>query len=114
MDPLRQKIFIDAITAAEKHHLGPQWGTTRLELADCAADPTYHRRGAGTTLLEYGIAKAREANVPITLTASPMGRQLYLRFGFKELGFFDCGEGDGVERVRTWVMVWVAKRQDVE
>lgn len=113
MNPRRQQIFIDAIIAAEKQYLGSEWGNKRLELADCAADPLYHRRGAGKALLEYGLEKAREANVPITLTASPMGRLLYLRLGFRELGFFDCGEegeeGEGKgeeEKVRTWVMVW--------
>jgi GNAT superfamily N-acetyltransferase len=106
MDPHRQQLFIDAITAAEKHYLGPEWGNKRLELADCAADPKYHRRGAGKALLEYGLEKAGEANVPITLTASPMGRHLYLHLGFQELGFFDCGEEGQEEKVRTWVMVW--------
>lgn len=106
MNPKRQQIFIDAITAAEKQHLGPEWGPKRLELADCAADPLYHRRGAGKALLEWGMEKAREENVPITLTASPMGRELYLRLGFRELDVFECGEEGGEERVRTWVMVW--------
>jgi GNAT superfamily N-acetyltransferase len=107
MSPLRQKLFIDAITAAEKHYLGPEWGSKRLELADCVADPKYQRRGAGKALLEWGLKKAREANVPVTLTASPMGRELYLHLGFRELGLFDCGVEGEEERVRTWVMVWV-------
>lgn len=109
MDPTRQAQFISAITAAEKKYLGAQWGPKRLELADCAVDPVYQRRGAGRALVEWGLQMARRDNVPVTLTASPMGRALYLSLGFRELGRFDVGEGeawDG-ERVRTWVMVWV-------
>lgn len=109
MNPTRQHLFITAITTAEKQHLGPSWGPKRLELADCATDPLYHRRGAGKALVEWGMEKAREANVPITLTASPMGRELYLRLGFGEVGVFECGEVGEVERVRTWVMVWTAE-----
>ncbi|QDS70377.1 hypothetical protein FKW77_009145 [Venturia effusa] len=106
MNPHRQRLFITAITAAEKHNLGPEWGPKRLELADCATDPTYHRRGAGRALVEWGLARAKEANVPVSLTASPMGRELYLRLGFRELDFFECEDGEGEEVVRTWVMVW--------
>ncbi|OCK79305.1 hypothetical protein K432DRAFT_300159 [Lepidopterella palustris CBS 459.81] len=92
MDPIRQKLFIETITAAEKQYFGHEWGKKRLVLADLAADPKYHRRGAGKALLQYG---------------SPMGRYLYTHLGFKELGYVDCGIKGEEKRIRTWIMVWL-------
>lgn len=54
---------------------------------------------------------AREANTPVTLTSSPMGRELYRKLGFAELGLVDIDGGKEEEGgegiITTWVMVWV-------
>jgi len=107
MDPRRQKIFIDALTAAEKKHFGPELGDLRLVLADMIVDPKYHRRGAGKALMQYGMQKAKEENLAITLTASPLGRLLYSSLGFKVLGYVECGLEEEEEKVGVHVMVWV-------
>jgi predicted N-acetyltransferase YhbS len=106
MDPVRQKIFIDTLTAAEKKYFGHELGKKRLVLADLSADPRYHRRGAGRALMQWGLEKAREHHVPITLTSSPLGRYLYTNVGFKELAYVDCGVEGVEERPGVWVMVW--------
>lgn len=107
MDPVRQKTFIDLLTASEKQYFGPEFGNRRLVLADLAADPKYHRRGAGRAMMDYGLALAKEHNVAITLTSSPLGRHLYTNVGFKELAYVDCGDEGSEERVGVWLMVWV-------
>ncbi|KIW09096.1 uncharacterized protein PV09_00041 [Verruconis gallopava] len=104
MDPTRQAEFIDAITAAERRCFGPQWGQHRMELADLACHPAFQRRGAATALTRWGMAKASLQGVPVMLTASPMGRKVYLNLGFRELDYFEVG--GGIERIGTWVMVW--------
>lgn len=114
MDPIRQKIFIETLTAAEKQYFGPEWGKKRLVLADLAADPKYHRRGAGKALMEWGLEKAREHHVPITLTSSPLGRYLYTHLAFKELEYVECGIEGEEERVGAWVMVWVPEGWEKE
>lgn len=108
MDSDRQKLFIDKLTAAEKQYFGPSLGLKRLELADCVADPKYHRRGAGKALIEWGQAMAREAHVPIQLTSSPMGASLYQKMGFRELAYVEClPASDEEERIGFGVMVWL-------
>jgi predicted N-acetyltransferase YhbS len=106
MDPKRQKVFIDTIVAAEKRHFGPEWGKARMELADLACNPVYQRRGAGTSLTEWGIEKAKEQGLPIMLTASPLGRLVYKKLGFRDLEYVECGIEGEDEKVGTWVMVW--------
>jgi hypothetical protein len=45
--------------------------------------------------------------VPITLTASPMGKLLYSHVGFKELGVVDCEvEGDDGTKAWNYAMMW--------
>jgi GNAT superfamily N-acetyltransferase len=109
MDPVRQKRFIDAITSAEKKYFGVEWGRKRLDVTDLVTDARYHRRGAGELLMRWGLEKAAEHHVPITLTASPLGRLLYTKLGFQELGYVDCEvEGDH-EKAWTYAMIWVPK-----
>jgi predicted N-acetyltransferase YhbS len=106
MNPQRQKLFVDAIVAAEKRHFGPEWGKARIELADLACDPAYQRRGAGTSLTEWGLRKAKKQGLPVMLTASPLGRLIYKKLGFRDLEYLECGVEGEEEKVGTWVMVW--------
>ncbi|EMD62189.1 hypothetical protein GGP41_002353 [Bipolaris sorokiniana] len=54
-------------------------------------DPDHHRRGAGSMLLKWGLGKADELGLPGFLEASPMGKPLYERMGFRtqETAVFD-------------------------
>lgn len=47
--------------------------------------PKHHRRGAASLLLKWGIEQACKQNIPINLTASPVGISLYKKFGFQPL-----------------------------
>jgi GNAT superfamily N-acetyltransferase len=107
MDPVRQNLFMEAITAAEKKYFGPEWGKKRLECVDFVTDARYQRRGAGTELMKCGFELATKHQVPITLTASPLGRYMYTRLGFQELGVVDCEVQGDEEKAWTYVMIWV-------
>jgi GNAT superfamily N-acetyltransferase len=107
MDPLRQKLFIQALIEAERKYFGPEWGRKRLELASLVTDPRYHRLGAGKALTQWGLEKATECHVPITLTASPLGKRLYTHLGFQELGCVDCEVQGDKEKAWTYAMIWV-------
>ncbi|KAF2257768.1 acyl-CoA N-acyltransferase [Lojkania enalia] len=48
--------------------------------------PDHHRRGAGTLLTAWGCDRADEKGIEVYLEASPMGKPLYERFGFQEVG----------------------------
>ena len=37
-------------------------------------------------LLQWGLDRARQENVPVTLAATPAGRRLYEKAGFKRYG----------------------------
>jgi len=45
--------------------------------------PEYHRKGAGTMLLRWGLERADELGLEAYLEASMMGRPLYEKFGFQ-------------------------------
>lgn len=54
-----------------------------LVLDMLATHPDYHGRGMGSQLLKWGLAKADHDGLEAYLSASPMGRPLYVKNGFK-------------------------------
>ena len=70
-----------------------QWTVHEL-----AVSPRCQRNGAGMRLLEWGMAHAREEQVPITLTSSIAGRRLYDKAGFLNYGTWRWAEGEGPGR----------------
>lgn len=61
--------------------------------------PDHHRRGAGGLLVQWGCDQADKKGVEAYLEASPMGKPLYERYGFKEvktvqIDFAEYGAGD--------------------
>jgi len=106
MSPTRQKLFISTLLKGEKSYFGPEYGPKRLILESCSVVPEYHRRGVGKALMGPGLKMAREENAPITLTSTVLGKYLYDSFGFKELGYIECGIEGEEERVGVTAMVW--------
>lgn len=47
-------------------------------------NPDFHRRGAGSQLLKWGIEQADKHGVLMCLEATPAGLSLYKRYGFEE------------------------------
>jgi ribosomal protein S18 acetylase RimI-like enzyme len=58
-----------------------------LHLLDVS--PSHQRRGAGSRLLDRGIAKAEEMGLPCYLEASGAGLGLYKSRGFEEVGVIE-------------------------
>ncbi|RDW89701.1 hypothetical protein BP6252_01733 [Coleophoma cylindrospora] len=67
--------------------LRPYW---YLELV--ATKPEFQGQGAAGLLMRWGLERADEAGVETYLEASPEGKAVYERFGFKEVGRLVVGE----------------------
>ncbi|KAK3998250.1 GNAT family [Cladorrhinum sp. PSN332] len=60
------------------------------------------RRPSHGQLVRWGMAKAKDENLDLTLFASPMGERLYSRLGFKDVGKFETqvpGEDESVGQI---------------
>lgn len=68
--------------------LGPFWNLGLL-----AVSPRHQRRGVGAKMLQYIQAIANEENVPVSLEASEVGKELYLKCGFKVINYVEYTEG---------------------
>ncbi|KAM0547247.1 hypothetical protein ACHAPJ_010509 [Fusarium lateritium] len=55
-------------------------------IMDIAVHPKYQGRGVARNLVQWGMNKAREEDVPIELAATPAGSGLYTKLGFKKIG----------------------------
>ena len=73
----------------------------RWYLDGLAVDPSYQRRGIGRKLMEWGLERSKEEDVPITLTGTPAGLRLYEKIGFKEVQVNDIGNG-----IKERSMIW--------
>ncbi|KAF3905678.1 hypothetical protein ABW21_db0209328 [Orbilia brochopaga] len=82
---LMRQCFAD--TAAQLDAL-PNF-STYLHLNILAVDPAFQRRGVGSRLVSWGVAKARRDGIPCALEASQAGKKVYLKSGFTELSTCD-------------------------
>ncbi len=58
-----------------------------LTLDTCAVDPAFQRRGVAGKLVEWGLEEARRrGGLECTTEASPMGRTVYRKLGFRAEG----------------------------
>lgn len=55
-------------------------------IQEIAVAPEFQRQGVGKLLLQWGMERAREENVPVTLSSTPAGKALYEGSGFKPCG----------------------------
>lgn len=63
-----------------------KYGSEQVVLLMLMVDPEYHRQGVGSMLVDWGVDYARQRGWPVTVMASPMGKQLYTSKGFTLLG----------------------------
>lgn len=57
----------------------------QCRLVDMGTHPNHLRKGAARMMLDFALKKATKDQVAIVLFASPMGREVYKRAGFKDL-----------------------------
>ena len=72
--------FFGLLAKIRRERMG---GKPYILLHILAVRPTHHRRGIGSTHLSWGSEKADELSLPMFLEASPMGRPLYERHGYR-------------------------------
>ncbi len=78
--------FRERLGEAKEVLLNQKYGGKQLFLLSLATHPEYHRRGAGTMLCRWGLDKAREEGLAVALFATGMGKVLYEKLGFKQVG----------------------------
>ncbi|KAK5119168.1 hypothetical protein LTR85_007782 [Meristemomyces frigidus] len=76
--------FVEVMEKSKRKILG---GRPYVYLHILATHPQHHRRGVGAMHLKWGFEKADELGLPVYLESSPMGRPLYARMGFEEVGW---------------------------
>jgi GNAT superfamily N-acetyltransferase len=64
-------------------------GEGYLYMALLAVDPKWQRMGVGRRLLEWGLEKADKEGLECWIEASPAGKPLYEKVGWKEVGATD-------------------------
>lgn len=73
-------------------------GKPYFNMAVLAVLPEWQRMGVGRRLLQWGLRQADERGVECWIDASPFGKGLYEKMGWREVGVFDVDTKEfGVE-----------------
>lgn len=80
------KAFREAGVAAKHKYFEGRFGSNQIHLQVLGTHPDYQRRGYGSALCEWGVKRAQQDEVAISLLASPAGYKLYSALGFEDLG----------------------------
>ena len=94
----REKAFRLAAAEARKHFV--ECGNEQLHLQILGTHPDHRRHGYGKLLCEWGMKRAAEEGLVVTVVAGSNGEHLYRYLGFKCLGSVMAklpGEEDQVE-----------------
>lgn len=112
IDPKRHEAYFNAIHDSKTAWFDKRFGERQMYLAMICVDPNYQGCGAGSLLLQWGIDRAVQEKVAISLFASPVGRRLYLKMGFKDGGWTRAQVDGEEEYVDFPGMYWVADEKD--
>jgi len=107
--PARMKAFREALAKCKEAWFTSKFGTQQLTLMMLGTRPDYERRGAGTMLTKWGLARAKDEKIPVTLFSSPMAEKLYATLGFREVGVVHVQVEGEPEFMEFPGMVWEAK-----
>jgi GNAT superfamily N-acetyltransferase len=66
--------------------------------------PDYHRQGIGSRLMEWGLDQAKASGRKVYIEASPLGKGLCMKKGFKAVG--EVVLQDGNDRFENTIMIW--------
>lgn len=82
------------------------------ELKTLAVHPAFQKRGVGGELVEWGLSQARKEKTKVGVMSSPLGKGLYLKKGFEDLG--ELVLRDGTDQYINSCMLWddTATNQD--
>ncbi|KAF8138096.1 hypothetical protein K438DRAFT_1996415 [Mycena galopus ATCC 62051] len=104
--PARTAAYARACDEAHEKFLDAPHGTEQIHLQALGTHPSFTRRGLARVLCRWGMDRAAADGVVVTLLASPMGRGVYPRFGFEELGVVEAREEGKEERTALCAMRW--------
>ncbi|KAF5575367.1 gnat family protein [Fusarium subglutinans] len=105
-NPARLKAYSEATMKARKDIFVSRFGERQLSLRQMATLPDYWKRGAASKLLSWGMERARNEGVAIPMFAGNMGKLLYAKFGFKELGRVKIQAPGESEVIYEIAMAW--------
>ena len=97
----RIKAFREVVSKAKKAWFDGKYGSRQLWLTTLAVHPDYQQCGIGTSVVNWGVEVARAEQVPVVLFATPVGKKLYLKFGFEDVG----SERVQVDGEGEWLML---------
>ncbi|KAF5714752.1 hypothetical protein FGLOB1_3368 [Fusarium globosum] len=63
-----------------------QFGSDQIPLWEVVTHPDFRRRGAASMICEWGQKEADRDGKSLSLLATPMGKGLYLKLGYRVLG----------------------------
>ena len=106
-DPKRMRVFEESLEDARTHYFKQAYGENRMQLRLLVTHPDYQRRGAGGKLVKWGIEKAKEDSLAVTLFASPIGGHLYRKLGFQNLSIIKIQVDGESESISLGVMAYV-------
>ncbi|KAF2203001.1 hypothetical protein GQ43DRAFT_289251 [Delitschia confertaspora ATCC 74209] len=81
----RLKAWKQTLSTSSRDLFDKQYGLRYFQLQILATHPRFHRIGAGTALCRQGIRAAEKLDMKIAVFASPMGKRLYGKLGFRKL-----------------------------
>jgi predicted N-acetyltransferase YhbS len=76
------------IAIAKKRLFDTPYHGNHYYLGLLATHPDYQCRGFGKELVHRGLDKAKQQEWNVTLFSSPMGRRVYSKLGFRDVGGF--------------------------
>ena len=106
-DVQRIRLQAEVMDDVQEHCFDKFYGDTRIHLEDLYTHPKYQLRGAGGKLVKWGISQAKAQNKAVTLFASPMGKSLYAKLGFKDLDTTSAQVEGEDEKLSIAVMAYV-------
>ncbi|KAI0380513.1 acyl-CoA N-acyltransferase [Hypomontagnella monticulosa] len=111
-NPARLEAYSEATMKARKEIFVARYGERQLSLRQMATLPDYWRRGAATKLLLWGKDRARKEGVAVPMFAGNMGKGLYSKYGFKELGRVKVQAPNETEVIHVIAMAWDPREEN--
>lgn len=104
----RSQAFREASKVAKANFFDAQYTGGYMYLKILLCHPNYRRRGAGTSLVKWGMSVAQFQGFNTALLSSPMGVPLYHKLGFQEIGRFEVKVEGDEEKLEIPAMVYRA------
>jgi ribosomal protein S18 acetylase RimI-like enzyme len=107
----RIEAFLSGLIQSKNVHFNSVYGENQLSLMLLGTRPEYQQLGAGTALVEWGMQKASEQGLALTLFSSRQALGLYRRLGFVEIA--NCHvQVDGEEECLDIPMLVLRPREE--